>query len=304
MKASLLFRKGGETRVDIITRLTAAGFFRVIALDAAKASDAFTHGTLLIALWRYDAEITPTHGEGWIHPYYFASQRAYDAAAGLVRDAAAEGAVIQLRDDVRLKPIFARLPDFHQGWNTLSYVEGAGSRFHAQTLWLAETLAGLTPLYDVPHERQCGSCRRCMEACPTGAIQVDGFHRERCLRYWMMSGQTAPEFIREEMGVRLIGCDDCQRCCPHNAPAGEISHDRIPLAELLARPKETALALRPLIGVNLTLPNRVLSQACIMAGSIGREDLLPLLTRLADHPSPNVRTYSTWAVNAITAKAK
>ena len=290
--------------MDITARLMKAGFFRVLAVDAAQASDAFTHGTLLIALWRYDAEITPTHGEGWIHPYYFASQRAYEAAAGVVQKVEEEGRVIRLRDDVRLKPIFARLPDFCQGRNTLSYVEGAGSRFHAQTLWLAETLDELTPLLDRPQERRCGSCRRCMEACPTGAIQEDGLHRERCLRNWMMSGQLAPDFIREKMGVRLIGCDDCQRCCPLNAPVKEIVHERIPLVELLERPKETAMALRPLIGVNLTLPNRVLSQACVMAGSTSREDLLPQLERLSDHPSPNVRAYSAWAVGSVASKAK
>lgn len=290
--------------MDMIARLTSAGFFRVIAVDAAEASEAFDHGTLLLALWRYDAEITPSEGEGWIHPYYFASQRAYEAAARLVREAAAEGIAVELRDDVRLKQIFARLPGFHQGWNTLSYVEGAGSRFHVQTLWLAEALSSVTPLSSVPHERHCGSCRRCMEACPTGAIQEDGFHRERCLRHWMMSGQMAPAFIREHMGVRLIGCDDCQRCCPHNSPASEIRHDRIPLAAILKDPKAAALALRPLIGVNLTLPNRVLSQACLLAGSCQRTDLLPLLERLTSHPSPTVKEYSTWAVKAIQTKAK
>ena len=71
------------------------------------------------------------------------------------------------------------------------------------------------------------------------------------------------------------------------------------LADLLRQPKETALSLRPLIGVNLTLPNRVLSQSCLLAGCNGDTSLIPLLMPLLHPPSPAVTTHAAWALSRL-----
>ena len=187
-----------------------------------------------------------------------------------------------------MKPIFARLPGMTQGKNTLSYLPGIGSRFHVQIMTLDSLLEPNIHLEKESHPLHCGSCRACLEACPTGALDGEGFHRERCLRNWQLGGQPVPESLRAAMGNRLIGCDTCQCCCPHNpAPQGQ-SHDRISLQWMLQEPKQVAASLKTQIGSNLALPNRVLTQACLLAGNSGDASLLPLLETLCGHPSPLV----------------
>ena len=277
----------------LVQKLRDAGIDRVIVLDGAECGQPAC-GSVLIALWGYEAEANPAREGAWIHPYYFASQRAYRAA----REAAESVPGASLRDDIRVKPIFARLPGFSQGYNTLSYVEGLGSRFHVQVIATQDALPPTHRLTDAPHPLPCGECRRCAAACPTGAIGEEGFHRERCLRNWMMSGKPVPTEARA-MGNRLIGCDDCQRCCPKNpVPKGE-AHVAVPLEDLLADPGAACAMLRERIGANLSIPNRVLSQACLIAGSTRREDLKPLLAALADHPSETVREHASWALEQM-----
>lgn len=279
-------------------KLIAAGFDRVVVLSG-EACGHPEYGSVIIALWGYEAEAHPAQEDAWIHPYYYASQQAYLAAERIVKET--NGAC--LRDDIRLKPLFARLPGFSQGYNTLSYVEGLGSRFHVQVIATEEALEPTHTLEDVPHPLGCGECRRCIAACPTHAITEDGFHRERCLRNWMMSGKPIPQEARG-MGNRLIGCDACQRCCPRNPePAGE-SHAPVPLVDLLSRNPETYGLLREQIGVNLSIPNRVLGQACLLAGCSGREELRPLLEPLAAHPSAAVSEHARWALEQLDASDK
>ncbi len=102
------------------------------------------------------------------------------------------------------------------------------------------------------------------------------------------------------MGNRLIGCDECQRCCPFNPAPSAPTNTPVPLEALLTRPAETAAQLRNLIGVNLSIPNRVLGQACLIAGCSGNRALCGLLQPLTAHPSPVVRVHARWALEALT----
>jgi epoxyqueuosine reductase len=182
-------------------------------------------------------------------------------------------------------------------------VEGYGSRFHVQMLTVTPALAPTHHLEAEEHPLRCGDCRLCEAACPTNALEGGVFHRERCLRNWQVSGQIYPVLVREKMGNRLIGCDECQRCCPHNQmPEGETHPIPVPLEEILNNPKAAAIELRKYIGATITMFNRLLGGACIVAGCTGRSDLLPRLKELTVSPSEAVATHARWAVEKITGE--
>lgn len=283
--------------MDVLARLKGLGFKWTIVLDGPCCGVA--EKTLILALWTYEAEAEPDGREAWIHPYYRISHHAYQAAKQLVAEGSAAGLPIALRDDVRLKPIFARLPGFSQGRNTLSYIEGVGSRFYVKTFSLDMPMPADVELEGENHPLHCGECRRCVEACPGGAITENGFVAEKCIRYWMLSGKAAPEDVHAAMGNRLIGCDECQRCCPHNHPPAGERGENANLLRLLTEPKTMAEELKNVIGVNLTLPNRLLAQSCLIAGNSGRDELLPALEKLCEHPSQAVREHAAWAMENI-----
>ena len=277
--------------MDAAAMLTRAGFDEVIVLSGAECG--VKEATLLIAVRAYEAEDAP-EGGAWIHPYYFASQQAYLAAQETVQLARQVGVPLSSRDEVRVKPIFARLPRFQQGRNTLSYLPGIGSRFHVQIFTLDAPLPPTEHLLPEAKPLQCGDCRRCLDACPTGALDEAGFHREKCLRNWQLSGKAVPEALRVRMGNRLIGCDSCQRCCPHNPPPVKRG-EPVPLQPLLTDIRTSAAALSKQIGANLAIPNRVLAQACLIAGCSGDVQWLDALDALRTHPSPAVAEHARWA---------
>lgn len=101
------------------------------------------------------------------------------------------------------------------GWigrNGLLIAPGLGS-----WLWLAEVVCTLDLEPDAPLGASCGSCRRCLDACPTGALRGDGLLDARqCMSYWTTDRHELPEAHWPALG-QLAGCDRCQEVCPHNA---------------------------------------------------------------------------------------
>ena len=287
--------------MDVIGRLLDAGFGRVIVLDGAECGIA--EQRLLLAIMPYEADLPSGEGGARVHPYYPASQRAYQIASALAREAEEAGVPLRLRDDIRVKPIFARMPGAGRGRSTINDLPGLGTRFHVQIFTLDEALPLTCRLLPAPQPMRCGSCRACITHCPSGAIDDEGFHRERCLRNWQLGGKPVPEALRPLMGDRLVGCEECQRCCPANAAPTRATAPLLPLEAILADPKAACASLKDLIGANLALPNRVLAQACLIAGCSGRQDLLPLLRPLREHPSPMVREQAAWALAQLGGEA-
>ena len=178
--------------LDPVEALLDSGFHRAVVLDGTECG-LDTEQSLILALWCYEAEKQPASDGAWIHPYYFASQKAYTAASSLVKSGAFPG--LALRDEIRVKPIFARLPDFSQGTNTISYIRGIGSRFHVQILTYTPRLPATAHLLSENKPLHCGECRKCVDACPTNALEGGVFHRERCIRNWMMVGGEVLAFV-------------------------------------------------------------------------------------------------------------
>ena len=239
----------------------------------------------------------PADREAVIHPYYPVSQQAYLRVRQWTENCRKQGIEARMAPDIRVKPIFARLPFLRNGLNTLAYLPEIGSRFHVEMMTTEEDWP-VTDELRAPAPPACGSCRRCITTCPGGAITQTGFHPEKCLRFWMLNGRLPPPVIWRNMGNRLLGCDVCQACCPMNhAPGGDTV--RISLAGILTG-QETA-TLRTLIGSNYARPGRLLIQGCVMAASLGRKDLLPEISNLLTHPLPTVREAAKNALGSLSS---
>jgi epoxyqueuosine reductase len=199
------------------------------------------------------------------------------------------------------KPLAAKAGLGWQGKHTILV-----SREHGNWLFLGAmlTTAELEP--DDPISDHCGSCRRCLDICPTNAFpapyQLDA---RRCIAYLTIEhkGHIAPEF-RVPMGNRVFGCDDCAAICPWNKFAGaatEIKYaaraetDNPPLAELLML-DDAAFRIR-FAGtpIKRTGRDRIVRNALIASGNSGDRSLLQQIAPLLEDQSPLVRAMAIWA---------
>lgn len=92
--------------------------------------------------------------------------------------------------------------------------------------FLSSILTTLELPADAPMAPRCGSCRRCEEACPTGALRGGSCDARRCLSYWTIEAKAEPPpEIRRAQGERMYGCDVCQEVCPWNRLAAGLRVD-------------------------------------------------------------------------------
>ena len=179
-----------------------------------------------------------------------------------------------------------------------------GSRFFIATLL---TTLELEP--DTPVSHGCGSCRRCADLCPTGAIMENGqVDAGRCLSYWTIEHRgSIPEEIRPLVGTRLYGCDTCVTVCPWNGKPLPEADERFRMSRLLA-----SIPLRDLLAQEaggfadlfrnspLTRITRegLLRNGCIVLGNAGTPDDIDFLKALSGE-SPLVAEHASWAVERI-----
>lgn len=84
-------------------------------------------------------------------------------------------------------------------------------------VYLGEMITSIPFKPDTPIEDQCGTCTKCLEACPTGALVQGGqINAQRCIAYLTQTKDFVPDEFREKIGNRLYGCDSCQTACPVN----------------------------------------------------------------------------------------
>ena len=166
------------------------------------------------------------------------------------------------------------------------------------------TTAGLTP--DAPGADRCGSCRRCLDACPTRAFPAP--HRldaRRCISYLTIEAkEQIPHEFRAAIGNRIYGCDDCLAVCPWNKFAktaremrfspSEAAHNP-PLAELLRLDDAHFRARFRGSPIKRIGRDRFVRNVLVAAGNSGDRTLLEGVAGLLDDPSPVVRGMAIWA---------
>jgi epoxyqueuosine reductase len=186
------------------------------------------------------------------------------------------------------------------------------SRAHGSWLFLGAVLTTAELAPDAPETDHCGSCRRCLDVCPTDAFptpyQLDP---RRCVAYLTIEHKGhIPAELRAPIGNRVFGCDDCLAVCPWNKFAVAAREARLaarealrspPLAELLALDHAAFRARFAGTPVKRTGRDRVVRNALIAAGNSGNASLIPAVERLLDDASPLVRAMAVWALRRLAA---
>ena len=187
------------------------------------------------------------------------------------------------------------------------------SRKLGNWFFLGEILLDIPLPADAPETTHCGTCTRCLPACPTGAItapyQLDA---RRCISYLTIELKgSIPEDLRPLVGTRIYGCDDCLAACPWNKFAVKSDDPAVrPRADLTAPDLLELLALDDAAfrakfknsPIKRTKRRGLLRNVCVALGNLGDPRALPALTRAAGHdPEPIVREHAQWASTQIRA---
>ena len=171
-------------------------------------------------------------------------------------------------------------------------------------VFLGEILASLELEPDLPAPYRCGTCTRCIDACPTAAI-VPGGHStlvdsRLCISYLTIELRgTIPEDMRAGTGENVFGCDICQEVCPWNrraAIAREPVTDSIDLEEFASMSADefrTAFRHTP---VWRTRYSGFLRNVAVAMGNSGDPRYQPMLETLAASPDPVVAEHANWAI--------
>ena len=194
-----------------------------------------------------------------------------------------------------------------RGKHTLSLTREGSWHF------LGELYTNLPLPPDAPIKPHCGSCRRCIDACPTGAIiepyEVDA---RLCISYLTIELSGAiPIELRPAIGNRIYGCDDCQLCCPWNsfARSGDPDFavrnglDTISLVELFAWTEAGFLERLAGSPIRRIGHERWLRNIAVALGN-GCPDAATFtaLESRANHESPLVREHVQWAITQLRHK--
>jgi epoxyqueuosine reductase len=187
------------------------------------------------------------------------------------------------------------------------------SRGLGNWIFLAEILTTLEIEPDAPEKNRCGSCSRCITACPTRAItapfQLDA---RRCISYLTIELKGAiPVELRPLIGNRIYGCDDCLAACPWNRFAREGNlmqpHARADLAtpdlvELLKL--DNAEFKQRFSGTPMLRTKRrgLLRNVCVALGNVGDKAALPELRKACGDHEPLIAEHARWAVEKIEAR--
>lgn len=188
------------------------------------------------------------------------------------------------------------------------------SRSLGNWFFLAEIITTVPLEPDAPERNRCGTCTRCLEACPTNAItepfRVDA---RLCISYLTIELKgSIPLELRPKIGNRIYGCDDCLAACPWNRFAREGA-----MMRPFMRGDLTAPALVELLSLDgpafkerfagtpmlRTKRRGVLRNVCVALGNVGGDDALPALEKAACDSEPLIREHATWAIDQIRSRA-
>ncbi len=184
------------------------------------------------------------------------------------------------------------------------------SRTHGSWLFLGSLFTTADLIRDEPERDHCGSCRACLDACPTDAFPAPyKIDARRCISYLTIEhkGPIDPD-LREKIGNRIYGCDDCLAACPWNKFAAAASEMKLVAREELKAPAIADLLTLDDPGFRTHFSgspvkrigrDRFVRNALIAAGNSGDRGLVETCIRLADDAAPVVRGMAAWALSRL-----
>jgi epoxyqueuosine reductase len=186
------------------------------------------------------------------------------------------------------------------------------SRQLGNWFFLCEIITTLEIEPDQPEHNRCGSCTRCLSACPTQAItapfQLDA---RRCISYLTIELKgPIPIELRPAIGNRIFGCDDCLAACPWNrfAQEGRLMRDHTrldlhgpDLLQLLDMNENTFKQRFASTPISRAKRRGLLRNVCVALGNMKQINALPALHRAAHDPEPLIAEHARWAIDQIQA---
>jgi epoxyqueuosine reductase len=177
-------------------------------------------------------------------------------------------------------------------------------------VYLGNLITNLPFEPDQPMEDQCGTCNKCVDVCPTGALVQGGqLNAKRCVAYLTQTKGFLPDEFRAKIGNRIYGCDTCQTVCPKNKGIDFHFHEEMEPDPEIAKP-----LLKPL----LTISNKdfkekyghvsgswrgkkpIQRNAILALAHFKDETALPdLITVMQEDPRPVLRGTAAWAIGKI-----
>lgn len=189
------------------------------------------------------------------------------------------------------------------------------SRTHGSWLFLGSLFTTADLAFDEAERDYCGSCRACLDACPTAAFPAPyRLDARRCISYLTIEhkGPIAPEF-RPMIGNRIYGCDDCLAACPWNKFAASASEMKLKAREDLKEPSIAFLltlddpAFRAFFSgspVKRIGRDRFVRNVLIAAGNSGDRGFIDQCRSLSADASPVVRGMAIWALKRLMSQGE
>jgi epoxyqueuosine reductase len=253
---------------------------------------------------------------GWISRYAWSREDYHDSMLRRLRDVEAKikelstPEQIETRSYVDTGPIVERVYAKYAGigWlgkNTCLINQKIGS-----WLFLGVIVTSLELIPDLPAADRCGTCTRCIDACPTRAFvaphQLDS---NKCIAYLTIEKRgTISEDLREGIGHQLFGCDICQDVCPWNRKAPATNKPEFQPREGFVNPALTWLAeiseeeFREVFRgspVKRAKRNGLRRNALIAIGNSGNRSMAEVAKRVSSDPDPIVAEAARWAANGL-----
>jgi epoxyqueuosine reductase len=159
----------------------------------------------------------------------------------------------------------------------------------------------------------CGECRLCIDACPTGALDEPGtLDATRCLSYWTQAPDAVPEAYRQELGAQVYGCDICQDVCPWNRgvekrragdtpPAGAEPH--VSLVDWLRADPDELAARYDRLFVPRNDARWLQRNALVAAGNVGGAAELAAVQQYLESDDAMLREHASWAERRMGERA-